>query len=177
MAELSFRKIEKEIKSFDCGNPSINCQIREAYYPHILNFAYTFQVSFKDKIVGYYMIKFLSINICDCPEPIKSFYVTDMDKCCTFHIGFLAVNKGLQKQGIGSAVLTTLIADARRLSRQYPLLLITIDALKEKYEWYRQRGFRAFDEKAREDDKSTIRMYIDCVEDRDVISRYIDENI
>lgn len=175
MAELSFQKIEKEIKSFDCGNDSINRQIKEAYFPHILKLAYTFQVSCKGKIVGYYMIKFLNIRISDCPEPIESYYVSEFDKCCVFHIGFLAVDKEFQKHGIGSAVLRTLIADAKRLSKQYPLLLITIDALKEKYEWYRQKGFRAFDERDQENNETTIRMYIDCVEDRDIISRYAEE--
>lgn len=174
MSELEITKIHSEIPvgSFDCGNPSINASISESYYPTLLQHAYAFMVSCNNIILGYYMIKFLNIKLTTCPEEIADYCSSLCDDCFSLHIKYVAVNSIYQRNGIGHNILNYIIKSTFELSRLWPVRLITLDALKEKYSWYQELGFIAFNEADLEDDSPTLFMYMDCLLNPDSVNSY-----
>jgi hypothetical protein len=57
------------------------------------------------------------------------------------------------------------LAEILRLSKIYPIRIITIDALSEYHEWYKKIGFR--DIPGRASDGITYPMFIDCMTKED----------
>lgn len=56
-------------------------------------------------------------------------------------------------------MLGIIINSILRLAEKFPVRLITIDVLKEYYDWYKCKGFLPFDKADIDDGKPTIRMY------------------
>lgn len=182
MGQLVISKLHGDIQkdSFDCGNDSINNMVYESYYPTLLKHAYAFQVkdSITGNVLGYYMIKFRSIKISDCPDDIPEYKGSLINDCCALHISYVAVGKKYQRHKIGSNILKAIIKAAKESSNQLPILLITIDALRDKAEWYRHLGFSYFGEQqTREEIQSTVPMYIDCIENRQIVYNYCSGHI
>lgn len=176
MGRMSIKKIESDIsKSFDCGNSSINSLVYESYYPTILQHAYAFEVRVDERITGYFMCRFSTIEIEACPDEISNYMSENFKKCASVHVEYIAIDKFYQGYGIGKSVIYHIIQWSRNLCRVYPIRLITLDALKEKYEWYQNLGFLAFDENDMADSSPTIRMYIDCLLEKELVYNYIEE--
>ena len=131
MGKLQFIEVDNKVEdaTFDCGIESINNYIRESYYPHIIQNAYTYSIMYKDIILGYYQIMFREIKLEDFPEEISD-YSTEINnsKLSAVHIRFIAIDEKYQKNGIGTAVLHTIIEKVRQLSIFWPIRVITIDA-------------------------------------------------
>lgn len=166
--------MKKEIPSMtiDCGNASINAMIEKSYYPTILQHAYGYVICLNEKIIGAYMLKFVKIDLAGCPEEISD-YISDMcADCFSIHIKYIAVDKKYQGMGVGKHVLKYIVMCVRKLCQNWPVRLITLEALKEKYNWYVSLGFLPFDEKDLQDDNTTIKMYLDCLIDIDVVNTY-----
>lgn len=119
MGKLQFIEVDNKVEdaTFDCGIESINNYIRESYYPHIIQNAYTYSIMYKDIILGYYQIMFREIKLEDFPEEISD-YSTEINnsKLSAVHIRFIAIDEKYQKNGIGTAVLHTIIEKVRQLS-------------------------------------------------------------
>ena len=81
MGKLQFIEVDSKVEDiiFDCGIESINNYIRESYYPHIVQNAYTYNIMYKDIILGYYQIMFREIKLEDFPEEISD-YSTEINK-------------------------------------------------------------------------------------------------
>lgn len=174
MAKIKIVKMEKEMPTgtIDCGNTSINSMIDKSYYPTILQHAYGFYIYFDEKIVGAYMLKFAKINLEECPEDISD-YISDMCRdCFSLHIKYIAVDEKYQRRGIGQTVLKYIVKSVKELCGVWPIRLITLDALKSKYDWYSALGFVAFNEKDLYDNNTTVRMYLDCLMDVEVVNNY-----
>lgn len=71
-------------------------------------------------------------------------------------------------------MLGIIINSILRLAEKFPVRLITIDALKEYYDWYKRKGFLPFDKADIDDGKPIIRMYLDClsIENKERIKKY-----
>lgn len=182
MGELVVSKLHGDIQkdSFDCGNDSINNMVYQSYYPTLLKHAYAFQVqdSISRNVLGYYMIKFRSIKISNCPDDISEYEGSLVNDCCALHISYVAVGKRYQRHNIGSSILKLIISAAKESSKQLPILLITIDALRDKTEWYEKLGFSYFEAKdTQKEIQSTVPMYIDCIENRQLVYDYCNELI
>ena len=176
MAKIEISKMKKEVPAgtIDCGNDSINALIEKSYYPTILQHAYGYLICIEHKIIGAYMIKFVKIKLEDCPEEVSE-YVSDLcEDCFSIHIKFIAIDTKYQKRGCGTHVLMNIVRQVRELCDKWPIRLITLDALKDKYEWYCSLGFVAFNEEDYNDENSTIKMYLDCLIDPEVVNTYCD---
>ena len=168
MAELKITKLQSDVltKNFDCGNTTINNLILESYYPTLLQHAYAFEVSSKENTVGYYMINFKKIKLDSCPEDISDYTSTMYDNCTSINIKYISVSSVYQGYGLGSGIMNHIIRNVQNLSKNWPIRLITLDALKEKYEWYKRLGFKPFFNNDDDMDESpTVLMYIDCLID------------
>lgn len=172
MSKLTFRKICSEITDnfFDCGNASINSQIHESYYPTLLQHGYTFEVSYNNQIVGYYMINLLSLELNQLPGSISDFQCNLFANCSSVHIKYIAVKKEYQHRGIGSRIMDYIVASVFEICERWPIRLITLDALSDKYDWYKRRGFSPLQNPVSD---STIRMYMDCCTHQVELNNYV----
>ncbi len=95
MGELVIKKLNHDVPShgFDCGNSSINRQIQESYFPTLLQYSYAYEVSLSGQVVGYYMIKFRTINLEKAPPEIGEFESSIVHDCSALHISYIAVDK------------------------------------------------------------------------------------
>lgn len=162
MSEIKCPLMDREVTEFNCANPSIEQQIKDSYFITLLKQAYGHQIVINDAVIGYYMLYFKGIQLEDINKIMEEDYTSNMaDYYMAMHIRYLAITECLQHQGIGTRVLKGIIAEILRLSKIYPIRIITIDALSEYYEWYKNIGFR--DIPGRETDGNTYPMFMDCM--------------
>lgn len=174
MGKIVIEKLDHDVPKqvFDCGNPSINRQIQESYFPTLLQYAYAYQVSISNQVVGYFMIKFRTINLEKAPSEISEYSSSLVNDCSALHISYIAVDKKYQNHKIGTYILKTIVIQVLKMCQRLPITIITLDALKDKYEWYRERGFVAFDEKDLSTAEVTIPMYVSCILNKDIVNNY-----
>lgn len=180
MGKLQFIEVDNKVEDaiFDCGIESINNYIRESYYPHIVQNAYTYSIMYKDIILGYYQIMFREIKLEDFPEEISD-YSTEINnsKLSAVHIRFIAIDEKYQKNGIGTAVLHTIIEKVRQLSIFWPIRVITIDAKLDLIGWYSEIGFNKMIHNTAGQDGTTEVMYFDCMNHMNQLKEYLDSKI
>lgn len=180
MGKLQFIEVDSKVEDiiFDCGIESINNYIRESYYPHIVQNAYTYNIMYKDIILGYYQIMFREIKLEDFPEEISD-YSTEINngKLSAVHIRFIAIDEKYQKNGIGTAVLHTIIEKVRQLSIFWPIRVITIDAKLDLIGWYSKIGFNKMINNTVGQDGTTEAMYFDCMNHMNQLKEYLDSKI
>ena len=108
------------------------------------------------------MLYFKSVKLDEINKIMGEEYESNMaNYYMAMHIRYLAIDERLQHKGIGTRVLKGLLAEILRLSKIYPIRIITIDALSEYYNWYKKIGFR--DIPGREYDGIVYPMFIDCM--------------
>ena len=80
-------------------------------------------------------------------------------------------------RGIGSAILHSVITQARELAKDWPIRLFVLDALREKVSWYRDRGFDALIRTDLDKKTETVGMYLDLSskEELDALGAYTDD--
>ena len=167
--------MDGDVRGFECGNPSIERQIEESYFPTILKQAYGHKIVIDYHVVGYYMLYFKEVKLEDIEQIMGDEYSSGtLDRYVALHIGYIAIDKRFQKKGIGKRVLGAILAELMALSKKYPIRLITGDALLQYHEFYCKMGFCDFPGK--KNDGITIPMYIDCmtVKDKEIMNSYID---
>lgn len=174
MGKIFIEKLDRDVseKEFDCGNSSINKQVQESFFPTLLQHAYAYRVSVSDRIVGYYMIKLRTIDLEKAPLEIGEFRCSLIDECNAVHIKYIAIDKNFQNKKIGTYVLKTIVMQVLNMCQIFPITLITLDALPDKYDWYKARGFIAFDEKELQKSQATIPMYVSCILNKEAVNDY-----
>lgn len=175
MSKISIERLRQDVQleEFDCENASLNEQIVESYFPTLLQYAYAYRVIVDDRVVAYYMIKFKTIHMDIAPDEIAEYTTSIVNDCSAIHIKYIAVDKMYKNHGIGTYILKTIVAQALRLAQQFPISLVTLDALSDKYEWYIKRGFKAFSEKELQKNEPTIQMFMKCILDMDTVNNYV----
>lgn len=162
MSKLTCQLMDRDVTGFTCGNNSIDRQVEESYYATLLKQAYGYQIKLDNKIVGYYMLYFKNINLQIVNDILEEEYDSNfVNYYIAAHIRYLAIDKQLQHKSLGTYVLKGLISEILRLSKSYPIRIITLDALLEYYDWYKSIGFR--DIPGKEHDGITVAMYMDCM--------------
>ena len=162
MSEIKCPLMDKEVTGFKCANPSIELEIKDSYFITLLKQAYGHKIMIDDIVIGYYMLYFKGIKLAEINEIMGEEFESNMsDYYMAMHIRYLAIDERLQHQGIGTRVLKGIIAEILRLSKVYPIRIITIDALSEYYEWYKSIGFK--DIPGRNLDGITYPMFMDCM--------------
>lgn len=167
MREIKCPLMDKEVTEFKCANSSIEQQIEDAYFITLLKQAYGHQIVIDGTVIGYYMLYFKGIQLEEINKIMEEDYESNMaDYYMAMHIRYLAIDERLQHKGIGTRVLKGIIAEILRLSKIYPIRIITIDALSEYYEWYKTIGFK--DIPGREFDGNTYAMFMDCMSEAEL---------
>ncbi len=133
---------EDVLQGFDCGNASVNALVAESFYPHLLKQSRTYQVKLQNQTVGFYSLSVRGVSLLNSDAPVAEFYFKEpsFGAIC---LDYLAVDARIHGRGIGSAILHSVITQARELAKDWPIRLFVLDALREKVSWYRDRGFDA----------------------------------
>lgn len=118
------------------------------------------------------MLRLRTINMQYAPSEIQEYDTSLLSNLSALHIHYIAVDKKYQKKSIGTTILQTIIAQGLNICKQLPITLITLDALKDKYEWYKARGFQPFDENDLKKEITTIPMYMSCILDQTAVNNY-----
>lgn len=158
---LSFKRITEHetdaYKDFCCGNSSMESFLKqEAYHEHLKRTASTTLVFLENECIGYFTLyrRPIEFNI----ENGKN----DSRDC--LDIARLAICNPSQNQGIGTLILHFIVELAYMFNERY----ISLDALYEKREWYKKRGFKPaiLDEYERENQESLVYMYMDIFDEK-----------
>ena len=167
-----------DLIGYTCGNESIDKLVRESFLSHICGQRTTFKILFDDSIVGFYSLYISSIIDEESNEPFTEYYDQN-PRFAVVYIKYLAVNKAVQGNGIGSSVLGHIVKEARHLSEKWPVRLIVFDALRDKVEWYKKLGFDILSQKELDGNSETVKMYFDMFteEKRQEISEYCEQNM
>lgn len=178
MAELRCTAVESkaELQNFDCGNYSINQLIKKSYFRHILRQALTCKVTFKGHRVGFYTVSVLSIRLENSDASITEYY-DDLPSFGVIKLDYIAVDKNVQKRGIGSTILVHIVQCAKSLHQQWPVRILVLDALRSKINWYLSHGFEAINTHDLSGTSETVCMYLDLMpeKEKEKIEKYVDD--
>lgn len=167
--ELIDITIDCELDSFNSNNPSLDSYLkRQAYFEHIMHLSNTKLVRLNNDIVGFFTMEFRTLKI-----PIDyddNIYPVICLKC-------LAVDREFQGHGIGSNILRYIAPESKELSKFVGCRCLIIDAIKEKVNWYKERGFQFLDSEDRLNDyETTVPMFIDF-RDNELVADYFTEEV
>lgn len=160
---------ENEFENFKCENSSLNNYLeREAYFEHIMKFTNTKLVKIKNEIVAYFSMQFKQITIIEELDDIINYPAIYL-KC-------IAVDEKHERIGIGTSLIEYITMQSREISLFIGCRCLIIDALRDKVEWYKDRGFQFLDSEENINQYNvTVPMFIDFRDDELVID-YFEED-
>lgn len=177
MGKLCCTTVESksELQNFDCGNHSINCLIKESYFRHILRQSLTFKVAIKGHRVGFYTVSILRISFDDSDASLAQYY-DNSPSFGVIKLDYIAVDKRVQKNGIGSTLLVHIVQCAKSLHQQWPIRILVLDALRERINWYSSHGFEPINTADLCGISETVPMYLDLMPEKErlQVEEYID---
>lgn len=180
MADLCYRLMEEDLHGFDCGNPSIRMMIDQTYYSCLLREARAYCVYLKvnddrEILVGVYSVSIGTLRLGEAASPLAEYYSHEPPTYATVHLNYIAVNSKVQRKGIGTKVLEYIVFQARSLYREWPVRILVLDALREKVDWYKERGFASVYQEDPDPHSTTVKMYLDLMPEEDYqrLSEYI----
>lgn len=159
MDKLFIKRVQSEpvLDEFNCGNGSINGQIRDGYYISLLKQAYAYEVCIGKQVIGYYRISITPLIYED-----ESYYIESVGNgYSAIKLDYLAIDREYQDRGNGTAVLKYITKQTEKYSESLPIRFLTLDALREKVSWYEKRGFKLYNEQDLVESSETIAMYMD----------------
>ncbi|WP_332645720.1 GNAT family N-acetyltransferase [Lysinibacillus sp. 54212] len=119
------------IQNFTCGNTSIeNFLKQEAYYLTITRECSTTLAFDRGELIGFFSLRKSSLQLELENESI--------DYPC-LDIARIATQKGKQELGYGTFLINQIFEIAHTVNDRF----ITLEALIERYAWYKKRGFEA----------------------------------
>ena len=179
MSQIVMRKLSTDPcnSMFDCGVKGINNMIKRSYYSTLLQQLYCYEIVVDGIVIGYYMLGFRKIKFEECPGDIGDLF-DDLseDGYCALHIKYIAITAKYQKRGIGTKVLYILLRQIKELCKTWPVRIITLDAIRERVEWYKKNGFLLFNEEDINKGCKEIPMYMDFILEPEKVKDYISQN-
>lgn len=144
------------LDGFNCENGSITLKIKEGYYASLLKQAYAYEICIEDIVIGYYSLSIESFTYEDeySVSPEATGYAA-------IRLNYLAIDKNYQYQGLGTKVLSYITQQVNKYSKVLPVRFLSLDALRDKVEWYSSRGFQFYDERELGGKSDTVAMYMD----------------
>ena len=136
--------------------------IEESYYPHILKQTQTYKVTLRGKTVAFYTVSVRSISLQNSDAPVSENYWKEPIFSAVI-INYIAVDKRLHRNGIGTTILESVVDEARALYHQWPVRLVVLEALRQKVDWYLDRGFDAINQADLEGTSETVKLYLDLM--------------
>ena len=174
MSKLTYRLLQQDVNpdDFDCGIDSINEYVYCSYLATLLQHGYAYQIEYKNKIIGYYMITINHILLEDCNDEIADYTSGLSNYIYSIEIKYLAIHRNYQRKGIGTEVLKSIIKGIKDFLYRIPFRLITIDARNDYIQWYKRFGFIECSKNSIGQEGYTTRMYLDCLQHEEELKKY-----
>lgn len=153
---------EAELRNFDCGVSTINELVATSFYPHIIKQRKVYKILVREAKVGFMSVSISNISLAHSDAPVAEYYA-DPPSFGAVKLDYIAVDKRVQKLGIGSTALKYIIQEARELHKTWPVRLLVLDAIRERIDWYKELGFEAVSQAELKSDSPTVPMYIDLM--------------
>ena len=158
MSELRLEVMQGDISpSLSCGEKSIDALMGLAYSKTVSKQALAYNILVDEHLVGNCMLKL--VRLCD---EIADYYISD-NEFIALELSYLAIDRRLQGQGIGTLVLKKLIQWARMKSEELPIRFFVLDAFKARKGWYRGVGFGEYPKKMDPRCPGTVAMRMDFI--------------
>ena len=177
MNDFEVLKLKKETdidKSFTCGVDYIDRNIKDSYYPYICRHEDVYFCKFNNEILGYSIISIREI----CPNEIDLYaeYFADSKSFGVVYLNYIAIKETKQHNGYGTRFLCYMLKKIREHSKILPIRFITLEALKDKVQWYEDKGFKKLDSCY---SNGNQRMYLDIMscEEFERINSYMKEEM
>lgn len=178
MGTLCYTLLESEsdLKSFDCGNASINRLVADSFYPNLLKQIQTYMITLQGHRIGFCSLSIARLSIEDSDAPIAEYY-NNSPSYGALQIDFIAIDKKIHNHGVGTNALSFFVDQARKIYNTLPIRVVVLDALRDKLSWYSNRGFVPIKSSDTEGTSETIKMYYDLMpnEDLSILEQYIDQ--
>ena len=175
---ITYSKIrdENELADHICGEQSIDVMVRESFYPHILKQQNTYCIRYYGEIVGSFAITVRAINVEASDKEIANCFSNTYDYGIIY-VKYLAVDHDVQNNGIGTAMLEMIVQKAKVVAEKLPIRCLAFEALRNKVEYYKKRGFEILYESGYEKDSETVWMYFDLMseEERKILEENYEE--
>ena len=130
--------------AFECGQRSLSDWIRQSagqFMDRDLSRVYVAVSPGQSQVLGYYAISNAHIRPDDLPRPNSKRLPRHIDVPVAL-IGKLAVDRGVQGQGLGAFLLIDALRRIRRLADQIGILATVVDAIDgEARAFYKKYGF------------------------------------
>ena len=169
---------EVVLKDFDCGNTSVNAMIAASYYPNLLKQSCTYMVNANNRLIGFYRLSIIALTLDDESAGGIGSYYWQTPSFSAVCLDYIAVDKRIQRKGLGTKILSLVKEQATKLSNAWPVRLLVLEALSAKYEWYRERGFAPIDVEKLSKNDETIHLYIDLLSpvEHSLLNEYIENH-
>lgn len=168
MSELRLKVMQGDISpSLSCGEKSIDALMTVAYSKTLCKQAQAYNILIDGHLVGNCMLKL--VRLCD----ENADYCVSDNEFIALELSYLAIDRRLQGQGIGTSVLKQLIRRARMMSEELPIRFFVLDAFESRKEWYRRVGFGEYPKKMDPHCPGTVAMRMDFI-NLELVSKYID---
>jgi len=154
----------ESIQNFTCGNTSIeNFLKQEAYYLTITRECSTTLAFDQGELIGFFSLR-------------KSTLQVELENECIDYpcldIARIATAKGKQGLGYGSFLINQIIRIAHTVNERF----ITLEALIERYPWYKSRGFDALiEEEALNSNKDGLVFMMADLYDERLVDKFFEE--
>lgn len=167
MSTLNFIRIESPIeKDFSCGNVSIDKMMQDSFPLDKLRRCYTFQIMYKDTVIGYYMLGLKRFTLKELIPPLTDYYMGNYQDIYALHLQYIAVKKDYQHKKIGSMTLRYILETVSALSAEFPFRILTLDALESLVSWYEKFGFKRIAKDLQ--NPETVLMYRDMLSEDEI---------
>lgn len=175
---ITYSKItdENELADLTCGEYSIDEMVRQSYYPHLLKQQNTYCIRYEGIVVGSFAITVKAIEVTDGDEEIAG-YCENKPSFGVIYVKYLAVDKRVQKNGIGTTMLEIMVQKAVAAAERLPVRCLFLKALRNKVEYYKKRGFKVLSEAEYKGESETVGMYFDLMseEEKRILEEYCEE--
>lgn len=139
MSELRLSVVRDDcFPNWQCGVDSIDGLVRSAFARTLFKQGLAYDIQVDGRAVGSCMVRFVRLL-----DEGAEYYERDRE-FIALEISYLAIDRRLQRRGIGTRVLKMLIQMAQRIAASLPVRFLVIDAFPEKEAWYTGAGFRTY---------------------------------
>ncbi|WP_455678286.1 GNAT family N-acetyltransferase [Sharpea azabuensis] len=151
-----------ELLGFSCGNSSIDQLVANSFYPNQYRQIMAYKMSIQNIRVGFFSVSVQGISLEDTDTSVAEYYY-DNPSFAAVKLEYIAIDKRIQKRGIGTTALEYIVQEARKLYVCWPIRLLILDAVRDKVSWYENRGFEPIDRADMNSASATVPMYLDLM--------------
>ena len=157
-------RTREELVGFSCGNSSIDQLVANSFYPNQYRQIMAYKMSMCNHCVGFFSVSVVGISLENSDASVAEYFYNE-PSFAAVKLDYIAVDKRIQRNGIGTTTLEYIVQEARKLYKGWPVRLLVLDAVRDKVGWYEERGFEPINKADMDKISPTVAMYLDLMPD------------